>query len=232
MKWYLEDGHTRSQIAEWQACLSERGEAALTVLSDSLELLKAEDLAAMTERLLRVWEEHLSKLSAGGDALAHALPRAEGFFVGEAQRRATYAAICRFFSPAWDLFSEMEQICVGVQGLRETLRHIVAREEALMQDLIAAKYAAARLGDQTLTDAVASLAEAFYAVREQNTGSRRRIDAAYARIFDFCDRLFPDLAARIGAAGDMEHEGASADTGRVAVLVAELNRLLQAAGTT
>ena len=227
MNWYLEDGHTLSQIAAWQERLTERGEAALTVLSDSMAALRVEDAAASTETLLQAWREDLRRLAAGGEKLMHALPRAEGFFVGAAQRHAAYVAICGFFSPAWEVFSEMEQVCVKINCLRETLLSRAAGEEALLQELIAAKYAAARMGDAFLTEAVAQLAEDFYTLRTRNSESRRRIDAAYARMFAFCDRLFPALAARIGEASDMEHEGVSADTGRISVLVAELDRLLR-----
>ncbi|MBE6553322.1 MAG: hypothetical protein E7666_03165 [Ruminococcaceae bacterium] len=232
MKWYLEDGHTLSQIAAWQERLSERGEAALTVLSRSLDTLRGEKIADMTEHLIQEWAEHLKKLLVGGEALARDLPRADGFFVGTAQRQATHAAVCRFFSPAGDIFSEMEQACVHLHALQESFLRAGVGEESLMQELIAAKYAAARIGDQRLIDAVAALSEAFYAVRERNSEGRRQINGRYEQMFAFCNRLFPDLAARIGDAADMEHEGASADTGRVAMLVAELNRLLHETART
>jgi hypothetical protein len=227
LNWYFEDGQTLSQIADWQNCLTESREEGLSVLAASLDELDAEDAMREAEALSGAWAMEMTVLHRLSDELMHDLPRAEGFFVGDAERGGAHAAVCHFFARASEPFERLGQINLRMCSLCDRSREGRLREDRVLRELTLAKHAAERMHDPALCEQIADLAEALYRIREKNVRLRRTVEEISPSWFAFCTKQFPALTVRIGTCADLEQEGRRCEPRALPALCAEIGQLIR-----
>ena len=227
MNWFLEDGQAQSHIPDWQQCLTEARERGLSVLSATVQALPAEREMQEASELSEAWQANMMHMVALGDALVHALPQPNGFFIGHRERSEAHAAVCRFYTLASAHFEQLGQISTQMRALWDQTRESSLREDDALRSLTLAKHAADRIGDESLRASIIGIAEELYRIREGNASLRCRLESASAAWLDFCTKRFPAITVRIGDCADLEHEGAACTPRALSTLCAVLLSLLR-----
>jgi len=226
LDFYLEDGQTLPHFPDWQQCPTEAWESGLSALFSSVRALEMCGESHEADSAQLAWAADRTALCSLGGALTGALPRAEGFFVGEEERARAHAAVCRFYTLAEPHFERLRNLSAQMRALLDRTRNAIMREDGMLREVTLAKHASDRVGDPALRARISEIAETLYRIREQNTALRRRLSAMSDMWILFCNERFPAITARIGSCADLEHEGRACDPRALSVLCAELAQML------
>ncbi len=220
---FLCDGETES--AACQAHFSEHATETLTQLSETVAALDPTALAAAFSAHRDGFRSALSAFGARIKQHADRIPLPRSIFLGEAERRPAFRAVCHLLSEAE---TEKNAFSERAAALSALVRRIGERQAGLAH-VRAALFCTAH------ADAEGEYSERLQALQSlllQHEKSLQSLSEAAeqeaAVQSDFCRRTLLAFFSRMGAAADLANAGTSCDPRAILRLCGELSALIEA----